>query len=138
MRVRWAIAGCVGVLASVASCTDVCGCTPIAPAVAVVTGEVTEEGQPVAGALVHAFSAAGGGCHSLDLELGAAVAGADGGYILELVSGSEQDDACVYVYARPAGAADGSQDSDTALVVVDLSYESVPDTVRIDLEPRGS
>jgi hypothetical protein len=137
MRTDWSTAALGAVtLPLVQSCTDVCACPPL-PAVAVVTGGVTLGDAPAPGAQVRAYSAAGADCISLDVPFDGATAGSDGGFSLTLVSGSEDPDTCVYVYARPAGSGDDSRNSDTTFVTVDFSITGTPDTVQAALAVRG-
>ena len=124
-------------LLALSNCTtQACDCPPaIVPAV--VTGHVVRDGgAPVAGAIVHAFSDVGVGCESLDTDFDLAVAGADGGFQLDLASGILQERVCVLVFARPpAEVALGV--SDTVLLVMDFRDAPAQDSAQVELVLRA-
>ena len=130
---RWTScsAGALG-LALLQGCSEVCACTPTM-SVAVVTGVVRHGDAPAPQATVHAFSADGAGCQTLGVEFDQAVTGTNGEFLMELIASPGLDDVCVYVYARPDGIADDSQDSDTSLVVLDFALDAPSDTARVTL-----
>ena len=122
----------VTVLALSNCTTEACDCPPgIVPAI--VTGQVVRDGgAPVAGAIVSAFSDAGVGCESLDIDLGLEVTGADGRFRLPLATGFLQESVCVLVFARPPeGVALGV--SDTVLLVMDFRDELAQDSAEVEL-----
>jgi hypothetical protein len=123
---------------AVSSCTtEACDCPPsIVPAV--VTGRVLDHtGGAAAEALVWAYSAPATDCHSLDIDLGLAVAENDGGFRLEVATGQLQDSVCVLVFAQPRPGSEGLENSDTNLLVMDFRDEPTPDSARIELVLKG-
>lgn len=111
--------------------TEVCDCLPVTPAL--VTGHVVrDEGTPVTGALVRAFSGARVGCESLDTDFGLVFTGVDGGFRLGLASAMVREGVCVLVFARPPeGVALGV--SDTVLLVMDFRDEPTVDSAQVEL-----
>ncbi len=93
---------------------------------------IREDGTPLTGATVHAFSDAEEGCESLDLEFGVAVTEADGVFRLGLATGIVQEGVCVLVFAQhPEGAALGV--SDTVLLVMDFRDEPTVNSAEVQL-----
>ena len=127
----------VAVFASWSCTTEVCACTPtIVPAI--LTGRVLDSsGTAASGAQVRAYSAPEAGCHSLDTDFGVVVAEGDGSFIMGLASGQLQDSVCVLVFAHPSVGSDGSQNSDTSLLVMDFGDELTPDSARVELVLRA-
>jgi hypothetical protein len=98
----------------------------------VIGNVIREDGTPLTGATVHAFSDAEEGCESLDIEFGVAVTEADGSFGLDLATGIVQERVCVLVFARPpAGVALGV--SDTVLLVMDFRAEPAVDSAEVQL-----
>ena len=128
---------CLAALASLSCTTDVCGCTPaIVPAI--LTGRVLDSGgKAAAAAQVRAYSEPAPGCQSLDTDFGSVVAEHDGSFIMGLASGQLEDGVCVLVFARPSAGADGQENSDTSLLVLDFRDELAPDTADVELVLRG-
>ena len=125
--------GGLAILASSNCTTDVCACTPaIVPAI--VSGHVLDgAGAAAGGAQVHAYSAPGVGCHSLDTNFGFVVAEDDGSFLMGLPAGQLQDSICVLVFARPPLGSEGLENSDTSLLVMDFSDELAPDSAQVEL-----
>jgi len=119
---------------TISACEDpVCACEP-QPAVARVHGTVTAASAgAVAGARVHGFSAPAEGCHSGEFSVyeGSTEAGADGRFVLELMSLMDSDSTCVFIYASPPEGA-ALRFSDTTLVLLDFGYRSPLDSAQVD------
>jgi hypothetical protein len=113
--------------------TEACDCPPsIVPGI--VTGRVLDHsGNAAAEALVWAYSDPATACHSLDTDFGLAVAESDGSFRLGLATGQLQDSVCVLVFAEPRPGSEGLANSDTSLLIMDLSDELTPDSARLEL-----
>jgi hypothetical protein len=96
-------------------------------------------GEPVAGALLRAYSAPADGCYADAVygeDYGRIASRADGTYGLQLAAGAPQDSTCVFVFAEPAPIASGLTVSDTTLVLLDFNFSGPQDSARVDLVLR--
>ena len=134
MRAATPFLGCLAWLIASSCATDTCACTPvIVPAV--VTGRVLlPSGDPAPRARVRAYSApAAAACHSLGEDFGLVTAEPDGTFFLGLGSEVVLDSVCVLVFGQPATGSAGLANSDTALLVMDLSDGPTIDSARVEL-----
>lgn len=133
-----AVAGTFALL-TLSNCdNDVCGCPPM-PIPAQVTGRVTQEGNSseVAGTVVRAYSAPGTNCTSLWEDYGNIQTSGDGSFLMFLPSMAYQENACVFVFARPPQGSSGLRNSDTVLVILDFDPSNM-DSTRVDLVLRAT
>jgi hypothetical protein len=137
-RVQAAVLGSIAALVASNCTTEACACPPLIES-ASVSGHVMDQNSiPVPGARVRAYSAPAPGCNSLDTDFGSIEAGADGGFWMALPTGAQQDDACVFVFARPPLHSSGLGDSDTTLRVLNFRPGEAPDTAQLDLVLRSN
>jgi hypothetical protein len=123
---------------AVADCgTEVCACGFVMVPASVRGTVVREDASPVALAQVHAYSAPGKDCASLDEDFGSIPTLPDGSYDMGLGSGAVQDNVCVFVFGRPPQGASGLQGSDTVLVVLDFQQDGAIDSAQVNLVLRN-
>lgn len=117
--------------------TEVCACG-LVRVPAYVRGTVLhEDSSPVARAQVHAYSAPGQGCSSLDEDFGFIPTLSDGSYNIGLASGATQENVCIFLFGRPPQGASGVGDSDTVLVVLDFHQDGSLDSAQVNLVLRN-
>ena len=119
---------------SISDCgTEVCACELVISPAFVRGTVLRDDSSPVAQAQVHAYSAPGQGCSSLDEDFGFVATLPNGSYTMGLPSSANQDDVCVFVFGRPPEGASALGDSDTVLVVLDFHQDGREDSARVNL-----
>jgi hypothetical protein len=129
------VLGCMALLVLSNCSTEVCACPPVQEGALVSGRVIRDDGTPVPGVRVHAYSAPAAGCVSLETDFGFIETRADGSFRMGLPSSARQDSVCAFVFARPS-LRSGLRDSDTALVILDFHPEWPVEAARLELVLR--